>query len=244
MMTPRTRSFSGAALMLVIIPILAGLLACMPVPVGDPERSRIDQGLNGLWVLESDGKVDGMYQFLPWDKRSWLIVGAGLGVGSDFEGELPDIENVADLVAMLEEIPVGDDGITSESVSLYKAWMAKIGKAKFMTWEITGFGNDEGRIPPEYWFVFKVEKVNADRYNLHMLNGEFDGFDDIPKRKDYEGDDYVGDYRRAYERVIKRNLDNQDLVSDEDEAFMVLYRVPASAREIALELFEEIIEGE
>ena len=35
-MTPKIRSFSGAALMLVVIPIFVGLLACMPVPVGNP----------------------------------------------------------------------------------------------------------------------------------------------------------------------------------------------------------------
>ena len=57
-MTPKIRSFSGAALMLVIIPIIAGLLACMPVPIGDPERSRVDPGLNGAWVLQSDDDLE------------------------------------------------------------------------------------------------------------------------------------------------------------------------------------------
>ena len=68
-MTPKIRSFSGAALMLVIIPMFAGLLACMPVPVGDAERSRVDPGLNGAWVLASDSDLT-IYQFVPWDKRT------------------------------------------------------------------------------------------------------------------------------------------------------------------------------
>ena len=239
-MTPKIRSFSGAALMLVIIPMFAGLLACMPVPVGDPERSRIDPGLNGTWALESDDEVGGIYQFLPWDKRSWLMVGAEIETGGEFEGELPDLESVTDLVALLEDVPVGDDGITSSSAILYKAWLTKIGGEKIMTWELTGLGNDEGRLPPDYWLVFKVEKINADRYHLYMLNGEFDGFDDIPKRKEYDGDDYVGKYRRSFERVIKRNLDNEELISD--EVFFILSRLPDSAADDAQDLFEEVIE--
>ena len=241
-MTPRTRSFSGAALMLVIIPLFAGLLACMPVPVGDPERSRIDPGLNGIWVFESDDDFSGMYQILPWDKRTWLMVGAELEAGDEFEGELPDIESAADFAATLEDLPLGKEGITATSVVLYKAWLTKLGGQQFMTWEMTGFGNDDGRLPPEYWYVFKLEKISADRYDLHMLNGEFDGFEDIPSPKDYEGDDYVGKYRRAYERIIKRNLDNEDLISD--EVVMVLHRLPPGASEEALDLFEKVIDFE
>ena len=241
-MKPNVRSFSGAALMLVIIPIFAGLLACMPVPVGDPERSRIDPGLNGVWLLADDDEVEGMYQFLPWDKRSWLMLGTEFEAGDEFVGELPEIETPADYAAALENIPFGEDGITARSVVLYKVWLAKIGGEKFMTWEMTGFGNEDGRIPPEYWLVFKLEKVSANEYKLLMLNGEFDGFDDIPTHKEYEGDDYVADHRRAFERIIKRNLDNEDLVSD--EAAFALHRLPAGAVEDAMSLFEEVIESE
>jgi hypothetical protein len=44
-MKARTRSISGALMMLVIIPIFAGLLACMPeyVPLDNPEQSRDDR---------------------------------------------------------------------------------------------------------------------------------------------------------------------------------------------------------
>ena len=102
-MTPKIRSFSGAALMLVIIPIIAGLLACMPVPIGDPERSRIDPGLNGVWLLAEGDNID-MYQFLPWDKRSWLVMGTEIEAGDEFEGELPEIETPEDFAAALENL--------------------------------------------------------------------------------------------------------------------------------------------
>ena len=67
-MTPRQRSLSGLFLALILVPVLAGLLACLPVPIGDPERSRIDTSLNGLWLWG-----DGVMLFEPYDKRTWLL---------------------------------------------------------------------------------------------------------------------------------------------------------------------------
>lgn len=238
-MSAKIRSLGGAALMLVIIPVVVGLLACMPVPVGNPERSRIDQNLSGAWLLAEDSDLT-MYQFLPWDKRTWLIVGAEIEAGGEFEGELPEIETPADYAAALESLPIGENGITSRSTVLYKAWLAKLGGEKFMTWEMVGASTRDGRLPPDYYLVMKIEQVSADEYKLFMLNGEFDGFDDIPSRKEYEGDDYVADYRRAYERVIKRNLDNEELISD--EAVFILHRLPVSATDDAMDLFQEVIE--
>jgi hypothetical protein len=74
-MNSRSRSLSGAALMLLIVPIFAGLLACMPVPIGDPERSRIDPDLTGVWAVIASGESfdeSGFYVFEPYDKRTWL----------------------------------------------------------------------------------------------------------------------------------------------------------------------------
>lgn len=78
-MNPNIRSLSGAVLMLIIIPIVAGLLACMPVPVGDPERSRIDAELSGVWAVTEEGKDGGHYLFRAYDKRTWLVVGIEAG---------------------------------------------------------------------------------------------------------------------------------------------------------------------
>ena len=71
-MKPRIRSASGAVLMLAIIPAIVGLLACMPVPIGDPERSRIDPEITGAWVWLNDGDSS-FFVFEPYDKRTWLL---------------------------------------------------------------------------------------------------------------------------------------------------------------------------
>ena len=239
-MTPNTRSFSGAALMLVIIPMFAGLLACMPVPVGDPERSRIDPGLNGAWVMESGSDLL-IYQFLPWDKRTWLMMATEMEIGDEFEGELPDEETPENYEAVLEGVSVGDGGITASELILYKVWMAKIGGQNFMTWELLGPADENGRESPEAWFVFKVSKSDAGRYELLMLNGESDVFDDIPTEKEYDGDDYAGDMRRKFERAIKRNLDNEELYAEDP---FILHPLSEDAQEGAFELFGEVMELE
>jgi poly-gamma-glutamate capsule biosynthesis protein CapA/YwtB (metallophosphatase superfamily) len=66
------RRLGGVALALVMIPVFIGLLACMPVPIGDPERSRIDEDLNGVWLAVSSEGEAALYVFQAYDKRTWL----------------------------------------------------------------------------------------------------------------------------------------------------------------------------
>ena len=205
-MTPKTRSFSGMALMLVIIPIIAGLLACMPVPIGDPERSRIDPELSGAWALTTDGEKDGYYLFRPYDKRTWLVLG------------------------------VEESGTVVEPVAIYKAWLAKLGGEKFMTWELAGGIKDDGSFLADYWFVFRVEKDDADQFQLHMLDYEYDGFEGLPSPKDYEGD-YVRDMRRGFERIIKKNIDDEEMYGDT----LVLRRLAGDELSEASDRFEKVI---
>lgn len=155
-MTPKVRSLSGAALMLVIIPIFAGLLACMPVPVGDPERSRIDPELNGVWAMTEDGEVGGYYLFRPYDKRTWLVIGF-----KESDADTP-------------------------KVAIYKAWLTKLGGEKFMTWEPAGGINKDGSFLPEFWFVFRLDKNNPSQVELHILNYEYEGFERIPEPDEHE----------------------------------------------------------
>ena len=182
-MKATTRSTSGAVLMLAIIPIIVGLLACMPVPVGDPERSRIDPAMNGVWALTADGDDDGYYLFRPWDKRTWLVIGVEKG------------------------------GEVIKPATVYKAWLARLGGETFMTWELAGGFDTEGGFTPEYWFVFRVDKDNADRVMLNSLDYDYAGFEAFPDPDDYDGN-YVQDMRRKFERVIRKNVDDEAMYGD------------------------------
>ena len=236
-MRTNVRSLSGATLMLIIIPVIAGLLACMPVPIGDPERSRIDPDLNGPWIMASDDDFN-LYLYQPYDKRSWLVVGAEIGEGSEAEIDDLDFESVDDALAALRNHPIGEDGITSRTTVAFKAWLTKLGGEQFLTWEPVGGMNDDGSFTPDYWFVFKVVKETEDRVSLYFVDPDYEGFADITKPKNYDGDDYPSAMRRTWERAIKKHARDSELYGDP----WILHRVPPADVEIAAELLQEVIE--
>jgi hypothetical protein len=209
-MSANIRSLGGAALMLVIIPVVVGLLACMPVPVGNPERSRIDPELNGVWRMAEDGVESGIYLFRPYDKRTWLVIG----------------------------VEQKEDGTGKTAV--YKAWLAKLGGRQFMTWEMAGGINADGSYQPSYWYVFRVDKDMENQVSLSMVDHEFDGFESIQAPDDYEGDDYVRDTRRTWERAIRKHVDDEAMYADR----LVLQRLAADELENAADQFQQVIEFE
>ena len=239
-MSAKLRSISGALLMLVIIPIFAGLLACMPVPIGNPERSRIDSGLSGVWIVESEGDASALYMFQPWDKRTWLVAGVEIDEGPEYDGDEFNLETEQDARDTLREVSVGSDGITSSDTVIYKAWLTKLGRVQFMTWEPMGGFDDEGSHTPEYWYVWRVDKNDEHEFSLRLVVPEHDIFDDIVTPDEYEGDDYVRATRRKWERALVRATREVD----EDELFgepAVFSRLPGDLVDEASELFQEVI---
>lgn len=229
-MRPSIRSTSGAFLMLVIIPVFAGLLACMPVPVGNPERSRVDPVFNGVWALNEEGDL---YLFQPFDKRTWLVTGVRIEV----DAELEDDDSLSE-ISLLEGHDVGPGGINASSVAVYKAWLTKLGGETFMTWEQVGGFREDGSFKPEYWFVFKVEKTSKDRFTLLMLESSHEAFEDIVLPEDYEGDDYIRDTRSKWERALRKNAKNPDIYSDSLE----FQRLPDHVMNKASQLFGGVVE--
>ena len=223
-MKPRTRSATGAVLMLAIIPAIIGLLACMPVPIGDPERSRVDPDITGVWSYVEGSEI-AFYAFDAYDKRTWLLTGVGLeeGESADFSGY--DIESSQDLGQLLENETVGEEGATASEVVLYKAWRTKLGGEWFMTWEGL-FPHAEEEFVPEYWYVFRIQKTDENTLDLYMVDGEDDRFEEVKKT------------RRAYERVLKKNARDPDLFADEPLRFS---RVSPEHLGFVEELADEVI---
>lgn len=224
-MKPGTRSVSGAILMLAIIPAIVGLLACMPVPIGNPERSRIDPDISGVWAMLGEGD-EAFYAFEPYDKRTWLLTGVPIEGGEEADLSEYDLETYEDLVSLMKNEPVGDDGVTATSMIMYKAWRTKLGGEWFMTWEPKGLFGEAG-FNPDYWMVLKFTKPDADTINLHLVNGEAKVFKDVQKT------------RRAYERVLKKNLGNKDVISEEP---LRMFRLQPEHLAFVEELAGEVID--
>jgi len=232
-MNSKSRSLSGAALMLVIIPIFAGLLACMPVPIGDPERSRIDPDLAGVWAVLASGEdfgESGFYVFEPYDKRTWLVTGAGMIAGDDSDLSNYDMTTYDGFVELAVAEPIDEGHVSIDQIQVYKAWLKKLGGELFMTWE-PKLWLDEGIPDPEVWLVYRVVKKDRDRFEMHYVDGESDLFDDVDET------------RRAYERVISKNADNPELYAEStaDIDVVTLVRVQESELEFIEDLLQTVV---
>ena len=218
-MSSKFRTVSGAALMLVLIPIFAGLLACMPVPIGDPERSKIDPDITGVWAVtaevDDEDHDPAFYLFEPYDKRTWLITGVPVLEGDLVDLSKYDFSSYESYRAMIRDYGVRSDQLYTDEVVLYKAWITKLGGIRFLTWESKGALND-GTFETEYWLVHRIEKRSKDILELIMVNGEADAFDGLDKT------------RKAYERALRKNAKNPDIYGEDGQEYVVrLERVQA-----------------
>lgn len=69
-MKPIHRTLAGLALAAILLPILIGTLACLPVPIGNPEKSRVDPELSGVWF---DVFEETLWVIQPYDRRTYLV---------------------------------------------------------------------------------------------------------------------------------------------------------------------------
>lgn len=198
MVTSKQRTISGAILALIMLPLFLGLLACLPVPIGDPERSRIDPDMTGIWV----GFEKGVTFFEPYDKRTWLVTSVAIDAPKDCRspGTADDYDK---LVAWLEV----EQCASADEAVIFKAWRSKHGKHWFLTMEPMAIVNEDSDDPfaKDVWFVYRIEKTSADEFELRLIDPEFGEFEGLPQT------------RRAYEKVIRKHAANDDMyISDAD----------------------------
>ena len=236
-MTPRNRTLTGALMMLVIVPIFAGLLACMPVPIGDPERSRIDPSMSGFWLMDDNDGEAALYLFRPYDKRTWLVIGVEIIAGGNAEFEDPDLSTAGDIIATLRAHPAGANGLIAELPAVYKAWLAKIGKRRFMTWESIGDIHDAESFSPEYWLVFAIEEQQDERYTMRMVVPAEEVFEELGEAKKEDGWD-PWKARRQWERALRRNIGKPELYTED---LFDMRRLPDDLSEKAVQLVEMAI---
>ena len=230
-MKANIRSICGATLMLVIIPLLAGLLACMPVPIGDPERSRIDPQMSGWWLMEEGSRAT-LYVLRPYDKRTWLVISVDVEKGRAAEFEVPGVTAAGDLLAVLQKQDVGQEGIVGDAPTVYKAWLTRLGGKRFMTWEPVGQIEDPKKFLPGTWLVFSVEERSADHFDLVMLNPEYEEFEVLADElKENETDPWKA--RKKWERAIRKHVDDPELYAEEGFRFR---RLPDDLTEQAARL--------
>ena len=228
-MKARTRSISGALMMLVIIPLFAGLLACMPeyVPLGNPERARVDPGMSGLWFAPGDEALIGnIIFFQPWDKRTFLSVNVSIEARGELDPEWydPDEFDMSTYAGFANVIDEG--GLSDEDfeigVVIHKSWLVKLGGEQFFTWELRGLPvPEESGFEPWYWMDFRIDEKQDKRIVMRKIDPEFPPLDEAPATK------------KAWEKVVRRHVDDPSMYMDKP---IVLTRVHPEHEEMFSEL--------
>ena len=218
------RRLAGLALAAIMVPVFIGLMACMPVPIGKAESSRIDPALSGMWVgIIDDSEV--VLALDPWDKRTWLVTVYDLEFDDDYE---PDFESIDMTYKHAREFV--DNGYPQfNEVPIYKGWRTRVGGEWFFVWELMGMelgydlaDEDEGR----FWFIWRIKELAPGKIRLFMVKDGYEGFEAIEGFDEKVSDKDFRRISREVERVIRRNIDDPKLYDgvDDDEA-AILYRL-------------------
>ncbi len=210
--------------MLGILPIFAGLLACMPewVPLGDPEKSRVDPEMNGYWFIPGDESFfGGVLVIEPWDKRTWLMLFVTLQEKDEVDigdAEVWTYDGFVDYVSAAEF----DEKDYEFGAVPYKAWLVRLKGALFFTWELRGIrdSEDDG-MEPSAWIDLRIVEKQPDRLVLDMIDPDFEPLKEAPAT------------RRGWERVVRRHIDEEELYFGE---LLELIRVRPEDRELFVEL--------
>ena len=215
----RRRSRAGLLIALILLPLLLGVLACLPVPVGDPEKSQIDPALSGIWLVSSDDE----YQLMvldPFDKRTWLVSWvdleekAPLVSGQKDDSNQDEEESEASALELLR-----NNQFEADSLALFKGWLTKIEGKHFLTLEPKIY---KPGATPKYWWVFQVQSDDADRLELVAVNIKFGGLEDVKSSGEAE-------------KIIGDNLENPELYGDS----MDYHKVSPNDNDTVTELLEK-----
>ena len=183
-------------------------MACLElkVPVGNPERSRIDPAYTGMWAAEDDGDF-ALLLVEPWDKHTWLLTWAAV-ICTDkpcIEGDIP-------AAFAANEFSIEDTWVN-------KAWVTKLGGEQFMTWEEKLLGDENSAQRPTAWWVFH-SSIEGDELVLRFINPHFESLNEV-------------ETTRAAERILRKNARNPALYDIEgvtaEEETMRWQRLPVES---------------
>lgn len=104
----------GATCVAGVLCVIFGLAGCLKVPLGDPEQSRVDDKLVGVWLQRdpSNGAIK-LMDAIAYDARTYLVI---------------SYDAKPDAVGAFER---GDE-------TLFKGWLTEVGGRRFLTLQLLG----------------------------------------------------------------------------------------------------------
>lgn len=220
----KRRSWAGFLIALILTPLLMGVLACLPVPVGDPEKSLVDPAMSGIWISDGGEGDVSIIMLDPYDKRTWLLSYSSLGpIQSPGETQDADAGESVPEVSPLQLLRTR--GVKITDTSLWKCWLTTIEDVTFITWESKNLADTLPEMVPEAWWVFRVRKEGPDILFLDTFNYGVDDLDDVKTSKEAED-------------IIRRHVNDPEFYSNGDGEGLKLVRVPESDYETVSRLLE------
>ena len=205
----------------LLLSVVVALEACqsgnLGVPIGDPERSRINPQLSGVWYVshpEDETKL-AMFMADPYDERTWLVRQISLDPGIPVPASPDGLE--AWLKFEMKEVLV---------CNAMKTWTTRLGGVEFVVAEPQFELDAQHGFLADGWIVYRLEMQSPDLLGLTLLDSEFKAAEDGPEL-------YEIKTTREAERVIRRNARNPALygvgVDNDAPRGFKLRRLPAAA---------------
>lgn len=247
-MEPWHRSLAGLVIALVGLPVFLALTGCLhlPVPIGNPEKSRIDPTLTGLWFRADESAII----FLePFDQRVWLMTFVPVEFADDVcplaEDRDLDTEEFDGFIEALGEF--GADCFSAgDGIAVYKAWVTRIGGQRFMVWEPKGYWIPGIGFGPVAWYAFRLDRRSTDHVGLVMMKSKYfediEGYQELLDNLDAEtpsDPDQVRRVARDVRRAIRKNVEDPDLYAGDDVPFD-LTRIPPEHAEETSRILEQV----
>lgn len=197
-----------------MLPALLAVMACfnLPAPIGNPEKSRIDPAMSGIWTNGFDLKDDQGWIWIlePYDRRTWLVSWLIVKTFESVDREAIEVENgLADLNYMLHL-----DLLKLDAVAFNKAWLTDIKGHRFLVFEPKVQVSSGKPLQPESWWTMRVRAIDEDSMTVNFVNQEYDGFKDA--RANFDESLTRAQIGKLIERVIGKNIDDPKLFLGDD----------------------------
>ncbi|HEY4330240.1 MAG TPA: hypothetical protein VGN88_10935 [Phycisphaerae bacterium] len=162
-MKPLHRSLLAAGLMLPLAALLLVTFACLPVPIGDPEKSKVDPALAGIYKAipkDTADKSSTLALLQAWDDKTYLLTYMSVQKG-DKQDDL--------------------------AINHFKGWLTTIEGKTFITLKpmddpapVIGDAPDK-----PFWVVLRLDKT-ATGMQAFMVNPDAEIFKGLTKQEEFE----------------------------------------------------------
>lgn len=185
------RTWLAIGLFVPLAILLLITFACLPVPIGNPETSKVDDALSGIYQAvpkDADETDINLAILRPWDSRTYML----------------------NYYAVEKR-----DNKENHEIHHFKAWLTTIADKTFLTAQPMddlqfALGPDEDASKP-YWVVFRIDKVPSG-LELRMVNVDSEYLKGRKTQAEFEAaiKAHVSDNDLYNEAVTYKKLDKSD----------------------------------